>query len=160
MDNLALASSGLCAGTHLDRSALPASGTYTILVDPYATTTGTVTFTVVPEVRGTITVDGPDVTLTTTTAGQNASVTFSGSAGQRVALYAPSSTFTSAVPVTIYKPAADGSASTTNGSIYGGSWNTGSTTGVLTLPSTGIYTVLLNPPSINIGAMTFRLTSQ
>src|SRR2546422_422049 len=37
-----------------------------------------------PDVSGTIAIDGAPVTITTTTPGQNAQLTFSGTAGQRV----------------------------------------------------------------------------
>src|SRR5439155_1556637 len=61
-------------GGFVDTRALPTSGTYTLLVDPYATATGSMTLTlynVPPDVSTPITPGGPNVTVTTTTPGQN-----------------------------------------------------------------------------------------
>ncbi|WP_143477824.1 Ig-like domain-containing protein, partial [Pseudogulbenkiania subflava] len=137
---------------------LPYSGTYTLFINPVNNQTGSMTFvlpSVPSDVTGTITVDGPPVTVTTTVAGQNANLTFSGSVGQRVALQSTSSTYTGWVDVFIYKPAADGSASTSNGVIYQACcWGGGNLTDLLTLPVAGIYTIVLNPEGAAIGSMT------
>jgi hypothetical protein len=113
-----------------------------------------------PDVSGSIAINGADATVTTTVAGQNASLTFSGTAGQRVALQALSDTYPSYFSVTLYKPAADGSASTANGFVYSSTlWNTGSWTDVQTLPIAGTYTIVINPSVTNTGSATFRLWS-
>ncbi|MDX6521223.1 MAG: hypothetical protein QOF08_1828, partial [Gaiellales bacterium] len=79
----------LTGGGFIDATALPVSGTYTILVDPQSTYTGSMTlslYDVPPDVSGSITPGGPVVTVTTSTPGQNGALTFAGSAGQRVSM--------------------------------------------------------------------------
>jgi hypothetical protein len=149
-------------GSNTDTRTLPFTGTYTIYLDPSSADIGSMTFhliSVPADVTGTISIDGADVTLTTTVAGQSGSLTFNGTAGQRVYLGTPKSIYPRNEPINVYKPAASGNASTSNGSIYGGSWSTGSNTDTLTLPTTGTYTIYLDPSSADTGSMTFHLTS-
>jgi len=91
-DNTALGS-GVCVeqnnGTgFMDAATLPTTGTYTLLVDPASTAVGSVTLAVynVIDSTGTITFYPPAVTVSTDTAGQNVSLTFSADAGQRISL--------------------------------------------------------------------------
>ena len=75
------------AGGFLDTVVLPADGTYTVVVDPTGAQTGAVTFAAynVPnDQTQAITAGGPPVTATTTVPGQNAYLTFTATAGQRV----------------------------------------------------------------------------
>ena len=77
-------------GGFIDTQLLPAGGTYTILLDPQGTDLGSATLTlydVPPDLGGTIAIGGPPVTLTLgPVPGQNAKLTFSGPAGQRISL--------------------------------------------------------------------------
>ena len=77
-------------GGFVDTRALPATGRYKILVDPQATSTGSMTLTlydVPPDVNATITPGGPPVTVITgPVPGQNALVRFDGVAGRRISL--------------------------------------------------------------------------
>jgi hypothetical protein len=78
-------------------------------VDPRLSYTGTANVTlysVPPDVTGTITPGGAPVVVTITTPGQNASLTFQGTSGQRVSLKAPDATIWSST-VKILNP--DGS---------------------------------------------------
>lgn len=75
----------------LEPPLMPVSGTYSVLVDPVGSGTGTTTLTLynVPaDLTGTIepTSTGTTQTPTIGTPGQNASYTYTGSAGQRVSL--------------------------------------------------------------------------
>jgi YD repeat-containing protein len=73
--------------TFIDRVPLAVSGTYTIGVDPGASTGSLhVTINNVVDVSGTITPGGSPVTVTTSAPGEDARLTFSGTAGQRVSL--------------------------------------------------------------------------
>jgi hypothetical protein len=149
------------AGTFSDVIVLPANGTYSIWINPQSMNTGNMTlrlFSVPADVTGTISVGGPDATVSTTTAGQNGWLTFNGSGGQNVVLSAVTSTFSVTTSVRIYRPAADGSASTAT-FIYNGNWFSGNSTGSLGLPATGIYTIWINPQGLHTGALTLRLTS-
>jgi hypothetical protein len=73
----------------IDATVIPATGTYTILVDPTDNATGSVTLSLytVVDLTGTIAIGGPAVTKTTDTPGQNATLTFSGTSGQRVSVW-------------------------------------------------------------------------
>jgi len=162
-DGSILTNASECSSTgYIDTTALPTAGTYTILINPSSNATGSVTLTlysVPPDPTGIISLDGPDVTLTTTAIGQNGSLTFSGTAGQRIYLSTPNSTYPRSEMLTVYKPDASGNSSTSNGNIYSGLWSTGDYTNTLTLPATGTYTIYLNPSSADTGSMTFHLTS-
>ena len=72
----------------METSVLPATGTYTILIDPNGTDTGNITFSLynVTDLPGTITINGPAVGVTTTAPGQNVRLTFQGTAGQWVSV--------------------------------------------------------------------------
>lgn len=73
----------------IDTKTLPATGTYSILVNPTLSWTGSVNLTlydVPPDITGTITPGGPTVTVATTVPGQDATLTFNGTAGQRVSV--------------------------------------------------------------------------
>jgi hypothetical protein len=67
---------------------LATTGTYTIFIDPQGAATGTTTVTLNndADVTGTISIDGAPVTATTTVPGQDARLSFSAPAGQRITL--------------------------------------------------------------------------
>ena len=142
-----------------DGLLLPVDGTYTIVLDPYYTTIGTITATlttVAADFTGTISIGGPNVTVDTA-LGQNAVLTFSGSSGQRIALRALSAT-AGANWVRIYPPASDGSASTNTVILYSDSqWSSGYYSDVLTLPLSGTYTITIDPRVASAVSITFQL---
>jgi len=73
----------------LEPPLLSHTATYSILVDPTNTATGTTTLTLydVPaDFSSTITAGGSAVTVTTTVPGQNGAVTFTGTSGHRMAV--------------------------------------------------------------------------
>src|SRR5205085_528995 len=75
------------AGAYIDTTPLPVTGTYTIVLDPTTTSTGSITLTlynVAPDISTTIVPGGAAVTTSITTPGQNAALTFNGTAGQRI----------------------------------------------------------------------------
>ena len=68
-------------------SRCPSTGTYTITVDPRVQQTGTMTFLLSPVADNTgTTAIGTPTTVTTTTIGENAERTFTGTAGQKLTL--------------------------------------------------------------------------
>ena len=69
----------------IDMEPLPDTGTYTIVVDPGALTVN-LTLTVSEPMTGAITIDGPSVPVILTRPGQDARLTFEGTAGQRLGL--------------------------------------------------------------------------
>lgn len=132
-------------GKFIDAVTLPTTGAYTIFVDPYGSYSGSVTlqlFDVPPDAGGSIVAGGAAVTATTGTPGQDARLTFSGTAGQRVSVKTSGSNMTAqGAYVSLLKP--DGSTLTssypnlvTNSAMR--------FLDTVTLPATGTYTVLLD----------------
>src|SRR6185369_8569325 len=157
-DGTSLASTGICNGAtgFMDSFTLPATGTYTVLVNPQGTTTGSVTLLMntFTDVSGTISVGTP-VTATTTVAGQNARYTFSGTAGQQMSMNFSGNTYVgcNAVVISVLQP---------SGASVGSAGICNSTTGSLnsiTLPVTGTYTILVDPQGTTTGSVTMLLNN-
>lgn len=151
-DGSTLASAGFgTSGGFIDTQILPADGVYTIFIDPSSTNTGSVTLNLhaVTDLTGTITPSGPAVIVTTTTPGQNARLTFSGTAGQRMSVKGVAA-FNSCWSIGLLKP--DGSSLT---NLFG----CGNTIFVepQTLPVSGTYTVLVDPNGAVTGQSTINL---
>src|SRR3954454_9053609 len=98
----------------------------------------------------TIVVGGPPVTVTTTTSGENARATFSGTAGQDISLNISSVTMSSAL-VSIQKP--DG----TNLAAPSSFGKSGKFIDKRSLPVDGTYTILIDPQSTVVGRATLTL---
>jgi len=138
--------------TFVDATTLPAAGTYTVFIDPQGAATGSASVTVYdvpPDAGGPITLGTP-VPISTTVPGQNARLTFSATAGQRVSLKIANSTYASATAALLGP----------NGSAAGGSTFFGTTGGFVdarTLPTTGTYTLFVDPPYATTGSATITL---
>jgi hypothetical protein len=147
-------------GGFLDTRVLPASGTYTILVDPQLADIGSMTLTlygVPPDLTGSIAIGGPPVSLTLgPVPGQNATLTFSGTAGQRVSLRLSNVTIgnTSCCGARISMLKPDG----TNlvPPILVGSFGA---TITATLPVTGAYSIGVDPQGAYTGGITLTLSA-
>jgi RHS repeat-associated protein len=130
---------GCCA--YVDRTTLAQTGTYRIYEDPGSTATGTMTLTlysVPPDVMGTITIGGPQVSISNTVPGQNMQLTFSGTTGKTINLTSGFSPC-GIGGITISNP--DGTALFGPSGFPGCVW----AIGPLTLPQTGTYTILIDP---------------
>lgn len=142
-------------GRFIDAKVLPAAGTYTILINPSANSTGDLTLTLnsAPDVVSRISFDGVAVTVATTKPGQNASLTFNATAGQRFSVNLSSVLLSDGnyMGVSILKP--DGS--TLISSSYVSS--SGRFIDVQTAPVTGIYTIKLNPQAMAVGQISVQL---
>jgi hypothetical protein len=92
-------------------------------------------------------VDGPAVTLATTAAGQNGSLTFSAIQGQRIQFQSSGSTYALKPSVKLVRP---------NGAVLWSSLGNG-TMAATVLPESGTYVVTLDPADTTTGAMTFRV---
>jgi hypothetical protein len=139
------------SGGFIDTQTLPVSGTYTILVDPASTNTGSMTLELygVTDASGTITPGGGPVTVTTTIPGQNAQLTFAGTAGQRMSVNG-SSAFGVCWSLGIFKP--DGTELTNTFSCGNGIFIEPTA-----LPVSGNYTVRFDPTGSAIGQGTASL---
>ena len=145
---------GSSSDRFLDTVTLDDDGTYTVVVDPETTATGSVDVRVrdvPPDVTGPLTLGGPAKAVNITTPGQNAALTFTGTAGQRVTLTATSTTMNDYVDYEIDAP---------NGTrVYGSYVGVGSRnwSDAVTLPSAGTYTVKINPENQGVGVVSFQL---
>jgi hypothetical protein len=148
------------AGNFLEPKTLPSTGTYTLQIDPVQLAKGTVNVQVfdVPDDAGgpvaacTSLPCAPPTTVTTTTPGQNGRLTFSGLAGQRVAVLGGSSTYLAPIKLSILKP--DLTALATPITIGPG---VDGFTGPKTLPADGVYTVLSDPHLADTGSLDVTL---
>ena len=146
-------------GGFLDTKVLPMTGTYTILVDPQGADLGSMTlnlYDVSPDLTGTIAVGGGPVSLTLApTPGQNATLTFNGTAAQRVSLRLSNVTIGNTsccgAKISILKP--DGT--TVVPPILVGSF--GATINA-TLPVTGTYSIGIDPQQAYVGGITLTLS--
>jgi hypothetical protein len=140
------------AGGFLDVRSLPTTGRYEVLVDPLAANTGSATVTVYdvpPDVTGTASPGGPAATVSVTTPGQNARVTFAGAAGQKVSVRV--SNVSANAYVSLFAP---------DGSYLARNVLVGAAGGFLdteTLPSAGTYELLVDPQGAATGSATLTL---
>jgi YD repeat-containing protein len=155
----ASANSGIAAG-FIDTQVLATSGTYSLKFDPTGAATGTTTLTVYdvpPDPTGTVTIGGSDVSVSVATPGQNGTLTFSGTQGQTVTVKMTSNTIgvggtRGTTTVKLLKP--DGtqlsSINSTAASFDLGPQN---------LPTTGTYTIVVDPNGGNAGSISVRVTN-
>jgi len=143
-----------CNPCFMEPQTLATTGTYTIWVQHYSTNVGSDTlqlYNVPPDVTGTITIGGSPVSVATTVPGQNASLTISGTSGQKVSISLSSGSY-STCTLTLKNP--DGS-SLTGGSCSGA-------TGFVdtaTLGTTGTYTILIDPFKAATGGVTAQVNN-
>jgi YD repeat-containing protein len=140
-------------GAFIDAQTLPAAGTYTILVDPFFANTGSVTLTLsdVVDFSGSTTVGGGSISVTLNAPGQNGQVTFSGTSGQQVTVRVTTNTI-AGVTVKLLKP---------DGSQLTASYSSSSSFNLpqQTLPTSGPYTIVIDPNGANTGSMNVSITS-
>ncbi|MBS1801234.1 MAG: hypothetical protein JSS95_15585 [Acidobacteria bacterium] len=130
---------------------LPSTGTYSVLIDP-GNGVGGATAMLTQRSNQTLQLNTP-VSVNSTLAGQIFNLTFSGTASQVIDLAFTNGTYNTCVRYTILNP--DGS--TLSNPLSCGSGNL--STGNLTLPSTGTYSVLLDPGN-GVGGVTATLTQR
>jgi len=138
-DGSTLRGSTITCGTHnvSGKLTLPSAGTYSLRIDP-GTGTGGVTATLTQMVTQSLAFNTP-LTVNSTLAGQLFNLTFGGNTGQVIDLAFINSTFTACWYYSISNP----NGTTLRGStITCGSHNV---SGKLTLPSTGIYSIMIDP---------------
>ncbi|MFT0736831.1 beta strand repeat-containing protein [Ralstonia wenshanensis] len=137
----------------LQLTNLQKSGTYTVFMDPYQTTTGQIGLQLLAPASGTLTVDGPSLAISQQ-AGAPGRYTFTGTAGQFLNLGFSGAAITptgSTVTITVIAPdnvttvVNCGSFSTSGSCSVPALSSTG--TNNVGLPSTGTYTVVVTPNS-------------
>ncbi|MGH9904025.1 MAG: hypothetical protein ACRD8U_00410, partial [Pyrinomonadaceae bacterium] len=147
-------------GGYLESPILSITGTYTILIDPNGTNTGNVTFTLynATDAFGTITINGASVAMNMTVPGQNAQVTISGTAGQRVSVGMSSVTIGSSSCCSAYLSIRNPDGSNLLAPMDFGTGGGGSPT--VLLPVSGTYTILVDPKTTSIGSATLTLSEE
>ena len=151
-DSSTLFSTMAPGNTFIDVTTLPASGTYTIAVDPFDASTGPLSVTVYdvpPDAAGSVTPGGPGFTAAMTAPGQGGAVTFTATAGQSLVLNL-SAVSVPIMRVSVLRP--DGSA------LLSPSWVLGATSFGLTAPVAGTYTIVLDPYNDYTGSATVSLS--
>lgn len=142
------------SGGSLDpATALPETGTYTIVVDPVSNHTGSMTLALSSPVTGTIALDGAPATVSLNKPGKTARYTFNGNAGQWVSLGLTAVGLT-ASSISLVNSDGTTLASTTVGTA-GGALEIANP-----LPTTGPYTVLVRPGGPYTGNMTLTLSTE
>ena len=134
-------------------TALPATGTYAIAVEPVSNYTGSMTLALSSPVTGAIAIDGASVPVNLNKVGQTARYTFNGTEGQWVNLGLSSVSITSSA-VTLLTSDGTILASTGVGTAGGGLEDQHP------LPTTGTYTVLIDPVGSYTGKMTLTLSTE
>src|SRR5262249_48719398 len=139
--------------TFNDPYDLDQTGTWSLLIDPNGTDTGSVTIalTSAPDVTGTITV-GTAKTITTTKPGQVAKYTFSGTNNHNITIKLTNSTYSSAA---IYLLRPDGSFLSGTGFSSGDTFIDPAT---LDVPGTNTWTVLLDASGEETGSVKVLLS--
>jgi hypothetical protein len=136
---------------------LPASGTYAFLIDPYLGRSGAITATISADLSPPITINGPSVVLDFN-AGQNAWLTFDGTAGQRVSIGLSAISIAPGYccdigTVALYKP--DGTVLQAPVAFT----NQGASTASVVLPVSGTYSYLIDPYLGRSGAITATIST-
>jgi YD repeat-containing protein len=141
---------------YMDTQTLATAGTYKLWINHSGTNVGSETLqlnSVPSDVTGSTSINGSTIRIPTTgnlAAGQNAYVTFAGTASQTVTVHLTNNTLN--LSVNLLKP--DGSGLTgvgTNSSSFNLS--------TVTLPSTGTYTIKFDPSSYSTGTISVNVTS-
>jgi hypothetical protein len=140
---------------YLDGTMLTAPGTYTIQVAPKGTTTGKMSIRLITDVNqtGTITPGGSPVTATVTQPGATSSFTFQGTAGQKVSVTISGSTIGDQCDLVALR-GPDGTKVASDDCVINGVGTIASTA----LPTTGTYTLVVDPEGTDTGHLTLHLS--
>jgi hypothetical protein len=148
-----------CTGSdgtgYVDATTLHNNGTYAVVIDPSALNVGTATVRLISvhDQHLGLTINGPSVVATVSGPGGQSFLTFSATAGQKLTLdiNGASADFDGCGTVSV---------TDANNRIldYGCIKSDGTgTMGPETVPTTGTYTIVVNPSALNIGSVTLRL---
>jgi hypothetical protein len=138
----------------LDTVTIPTTGTYTLEIDPADMLIGTVEARLynVTHGSGSVSVNGTPQALSLTTPGQNATVTFTGTASQVVRVRITNNSVPGSTTVSLKRP--DGSTMTSKTSSAASFDLTAQT-----LVTSGTYSIVVDPSSTNLGAISVAVVS-
>jgi hypothetical protein len=148
-----LAAASFNSNPNIGTTGLPATGTYTILLNPSGTATGSATVTLnnaSPGVTGTITIAGPPLAVTFPGSGVGGLITFNGEAGQTVSVHFANNTL--GCP-SIFLASPDGALL----AFADFSCNSSFDFNGVTLPASGVYKLIIN--RANNGSVSISVTS-
>ena len=141
-------------GGVLEPVTLPADGPYVVVVDPQWGNTGTATVRLsdVVNVAGSLTINDPAAPISLSNPGQLAQLTFGGTQGQQVTVRFTAVTIGGTTPVRLLRPDLT---QQTSGYLFAAPGNLATQT----LPTTGTYTVVIDPVGGNAGTVSVHVTS-
>jgi YD repeat-containing protein len=142
-----------------DATTLPLTGTYQLYFDPLYGSVGSLTLDILAVPPNPIlpaSVDGGAVTIVTTVPGENASVTFTGTAGEELTLDVLNGYTETGASAVLYAP--DGSF-VDSFAIDPSIDNTSSYFQTALLPASGTYTLIWDPTGAGIGAAVISISS-
>lgn len=158
--NLTIQSSPAGQTFFIDTQTLASAGTYTLWIQHSGANFGSETLqlsSVPPDYTGTLTINGGAVPVPATGSnaiGQNASITFSAAAGQSLKINLSNSTYSPyyACQLTLKNPS--------GGTVTSGYCGNGAATPIsTTAPSTGTYTIVIDPQGTSTGSLSISVTS-
>jgi hypothetical protein len=146
------------SGAFVDTKTVTSTGTHTILFDPQGGASGSATlrlYDVPGDVSGSLAIGGGPSSFSVTTPGQNARLTFSGTAGRTVTLTASAVSIGTSgccsTMVSVLRPDGTKLLSPTYVGTNGRSLT-------MTLSVTGTYAIVVDPQSAATGGMTLTLS--
>jgi hypothetical protein len=140
-------------GGFIDALVLPVAGIYTLVVDPRTTATGGMTLVMfdLVDATGTVTIGGGGTAVTVTMPGQRAVLTMDGTQGQQVTVRLSGNTMGYTI-VRLYRP--NGTVQTSSGSS-----SSAFPLPTVTLSTTGVHTIVVDPDATNTGGITVAVTN-
>jgi hypothetical protein len=138
----------------MEPQTLATTGTYSIKVDLEGASTGSLTlslYSVPADTTGTVSIGGSAVGVSLGSPGQNGTLTFSGTNGQDVTVHLTSNTMGTPV-IRLLKP--DGSQLT-----WGFSGSSSFDLPTQTLPTTGTYTIVIDPDGAATGSINVSVST-
>jgi len=156
-DSSPLGSVGFNSGVagFLDARTLPSSGTYTVVVDPDTTSTGSTTvnlYGVLADFTGSVAMNGNSLAVPLSTC-ENGSVTFSGTQNQQATVHVTGNTFAT---VTVKLLSSDGQTVLSQFTSSGASFDLAPAT--LPTLGTATYTISIDPATTASGTLTVSVT--
>jgi hypothetical protein len=139
----------------MEPQTLTETNTYSIRVNPSGTNTGTITislYDVPADTTGTVSIGGAAVPVPLGIPGQRGTLTFSGAASQQVTVRMTGSTFGGTTTVRLLRP--DGTQLASTSSNFS-NFNLATQT----LPTTGTYTIVVDPSAANTGSVNVAVTN-
>lgn len=140
----------------IDAKTLPVTGTYTIMVDPQSTYVGSIKlmlYSVPQDVTNTLSIGGSAVSVNISNPGQNAQLSFSGTANQQVTIRVRNNSM-GLVKVEVHNP--DGTILNNQSATF----QDASIDMPQTLSVAGTYTIVIDPSLANTGSMDVSILNQ